>query len=159
MSPAIFNYELYLIVTVIFILPFKILPFEANFLVLLLILSTIPWGLSKLWGGGVPTLDIDHSGPRICRLLLRTLINPAPTSPPAVRCLVYPVVFSFLPPYGIIRPPGRHMSLSQHNKISPSPPPPSPAITRFWLFRTFLTLTTPAKFLSPPLPCRCQNLF
>ena len=45
-------------------------------LLLLMILSTSPWGLSELWGGGVPTLEIHHSGPRIRCLLLRTLINP-----------------------------------------------------------------------------------
>ena len=38
--------------------------------VLLLILSASPWGLSELWGGGVPTSDMDHSGPRTHRLLL-----------------------------------------------------------------------------------------
>ena len=36
----------------------------------MLILSTSPWGFPSLWGGGVPTLDIKHYGPRICRLLL-----------------------------------------------------------------------------------------
>ena len=45
-------------------------------LLLLLILYNSPWGLSELWVGGVPTSYIDHSGPSICCLLLRTLINP-----------------------------------------------------------------------------------
>ena len=36
----------------------------------LLVLATSPWGLSKLWGGGVPTSNIEHSGPRLHRLLL-----------------------------------------------------------------------------------------
>ena len=48
-----------------------------SLLFLLLVLSTIPWGFSGLWGGGVPTLGIDHCGPRIRCLLLRTLINPS----------------------------------------------------------------------------------
>ena len=62
-------------------------------LLLLLILATSPWGLSRLWGGGVPTLEIDHSGPRIRRLLLRSLIiGLAPLSPPAVRCPASPAV-------------------------------------------------------------------
>ena len=45
-------------------------------MLLLLILATSPWGLSELWGGGVPTSDIDHSGPRIRHLFLCTLISP-----------------------------------------------------------------------------------
>ena len=45
---------------------------------LLLILSNSPWGLSKLRGGGVPTSDIDPSGPRICHLLLLLIYLSAP---------------------------------------------------------------------------------
>ena len=43
-------------------------------LLLLLILVTCPLVLPELWGGGVPTSVIDHYGPRLRRLLLRTLI-------------------------------------------------------------------------------------
>ena len=59
-------------------------------LLLLLILATSTWGLSELWGGGFPTSDIDHSESRLRHLLLRTLIEPAPTSPPAIQCPIYP---------------------------------------------------------------------
>ena len=47
-------------------------------MLLLFILSISLWGLSKLWGGGVTTSEIDHSGPRINCLMLRTLIKPPP---------------------------------------------------------------------------------
>ena len=40
--------------------------------------------MSKLWGDGVSTLEIDHYGPRIRRLLLSTLIETTPPSPPAI---------------------------------------------------------------------------
>ena len=60
-------------------------------LILLLILATSPWVLSELWGSGVLTPDIDHSGPRLCRLLLRRLlIGTAPHSSPAVWYLSSP---------------------------------------------------------------------
>ena len=62
-------------------------------LLLLLLLATSPWCLSELWGGGVPTLDIDHCRPRLRRLLLRSLlIGPAPPSPPAIWFPAYPAV-------------------------------------------------------------------
>ena len=59
---------------------------------LLLILATSPWGFSELWGGVVPTLDIGHSGPILHRLLLRTLVETIPPSPPAIWCPVSPAV-------------------------------------------------------------------
>ena len=60
---------------------------------MLLLLDTSTWGLSNLWGVGVPTSDIDHSRPRLRCLLLRSLlIRRAPTSPPDVRCPAYQVV-------------------------------------------------------------------
>ena len=44
---------------------------------MLLVLTTSPWGFSKLWDGGVPTSDIYHSGPRLrCLLLLLSLALP-----------------------------------------------------------------------------------
>ena len=50
------------------------------------LLSPSPWGFSELWGGGVPTLDIDQSGPRLHPLLLhRLLIEPTPPSLPDVQ--------------------------------------------------------------------------
>ena len=39
---------------------------------------TSPWGLFKLWGDGVSTLDIEHSGPRIRSLLLLLFYLSAP---------------------------------------------------------------------------------
>ena len=60
---------------------------------LMLILATSPWCLSELWGGGVPTLDIDHSRPRLRRLLFRTLIWPVLPYPPDILCTAYPAVF------------------------------------------------------------------
>ena len=71
-----------------------------SLLFVLLVLSTSPWCLSGLWGGGVPTLDINQCVPRICHLLLRTLINPSwplllpsyfpspPLSSPSCLCTV-----------------------------------------------------------------------
>ena len=81
-------------------------------LLLLVILSTSPWGLSKLWGGEVPTSDIDHNVPMIRRLLLHTLINPP--QPPLIPSYVLspPSSSTVLPPHGIICPPGRHWSPS-----------------------------------------------
>ena len=35
---------------------------------LLLVLATSAWDLYKLWGGGIPTLEIEHFVPRLCRL-------------------------------------------------------------------------------------------
>ena len=72
-------------------------------LLLRLILSISPWGLSKLWGGGVPISDIDHSGPRICRLLLHTLIRPP--HPPLLLSYVTspPLPSTTLSPHGITR--------------------------------------------------------
>ena len=68
-------------------------------LILLLILATSTWGYSKLLGGGVPKLDIDHSGPSISPLLLHTLIIwPAPPSPPYIGCPASAVVAFYLPP-------------------------------------------------------------
>ena len=53
-------------------------------LLLLLLLSTSPWGFYKLLGGGVSYSYIDHSIPRLRRLLLRNLvIGPKPPSLPA----------------------------------------------------------------------------
>ena len=50
-------------------------------------MNTSPWGLSELWGGGVPYSEIDHSGPRLRRLLSYSLlIEPAPPSLTAVLC-------------------------------------------------------------------------
>ena len=44
-------------------------------------------GLSKLWGGGVPTSDIDSFGTSIRLLFLhRLIIGPATHYPPAVQC-------------------------------------------------------------------------
>ena len=63
-------------------------------LLLLLILSTSPWGLSELLGGGFPTSDIDHSGPRIRRLLLLLIYPSAPPFPSPV----YGSFIPFLPP-------------------------------------------------------------
>ena len=39
-------------------------------LLLLLVPATSAWGLSELWGGGIPTSDIDHSAHRLWRLAL-----------------------------------------------------------------------------------------
>ena len=50
------------------------------------LMATSPWGLSELWGGDVPTSNIDHSKPRLRSLLLHILlIEPAPPSPPDVK--------------------------------------------------------------------------
>ena len=66
-------------------------------LLLLLIMATSLWGLSELWGGGIPTSYIDQSRPRLCRLLIYSLlIVPVPPSPLAVWYLASPVVV-FLP--------------------------------------------------------------
>ena len=62
-------------------------------LLLLLILATSLWGLSKLWGGGVPKLDIDHYGPRIFCLLLRAIIELNSPYPPTIWSTVSPTVF------------------------------------------------------------------
>ena len=86
-------------------------------------MSTIPWGLSELWGGGVLTSYIDHSGPRIRRLLLRSIINPP--CPPLLSSYVpsHPSSSTALPPHRIIRPPRRHPSPSQHtDKLCTLPP-------------------------------------
>ena len=69
-----------------------------HLLFLLLILATSPWGLSKSWGAGVPTLDIDHSGPSLCCLLLRTLIVPAPTCPISPSVFFHPASVQDHPP-------------------------------------------------------------
>ena len=51
------------------------------------LLATSPWGLSKLWGGGVLTSDIDLFGPRLLRLMLHSLlIAPVPPSLTSIRC-------------------------------------------------------------------------
>ena len=39
-------------------------------LLFLLILATSVWNLSKLWGGGIPTLDTEYYSHRLCRLPL-----------------------------------------------------------------------------------------
>ena len=40
--------------------------------VVLIFLATGPWGVSKLWGGDVPTSDRDPSGPRIRHKFIRS---------------------------------------------------------------------------------------
>ena len=113
--------------------------------VVLIFLATGPWGVSKLWGGDVPTSDRDPSGPRIRHKFIRSysyysrstlsahlpmsaqggLLARAPSSPP------FPTIVS---PHRIIRPPERHLSPFQNSKacfslhhtmLPPSPPPPS----------------------------------
>ena len=51
----------------------------SNFQVMLLILATSAWGLSELWGGGIPTLGISHSTPRLWRLKLHFTYSLCPT--------------------------------------------------------------------------------
>ena len=115
-------------------------------LLLLLILATSPWGLSKLWDGGVPTSDIDHSRPRIRRLLFRSLINgTAPPSPPSARCPSPPAVVFGLPPPPPPSPPPQDYPPTWASPISvPSYPKPIYllSLTHHCLIRT-----------SPPLPC------
>ena len=49
--------------------------------------------VSKWWDYGFRTLDIDHSGPRICCLFLCSLlIGPSPPSPHAFWCPASPAV-------------------------------------------------------------------
>ena len=129
---------------------------------LLLILVTSPWGLSELWGGGVPTPDIDHSGPSLCRLILRSLIiGPAPPSSPAVWCSTsLPFSFACLHHrhHMIIFTPGCPLSPSQHTK-NPSPSLLSPITSQYRLLLPYLAPITPVGFPSPPLPVCCQNIF
>ena len=126
-----------------------------------MILSNSPWGLSELWGGGVPTSDIDHSGPRIRRSLIRTVINPP--VPPLLPSDVSspPSSSSVLPPYSardhlLTRASPVPVPANRENSV---PSPLSPVTTRVRIFRPSLALTTPATFLSPPLPRCCQNIF
>ena len=74
---------------------------------MLFLLATNPWGLYELWGGGVPTKDIDNSGPSLRHLLLRILLSgPAPPSPPAVQCPSSLAVVFCLP---LLPPPQDHL--------------------------------------------------
>ena len=130
------------------------------------LLDTSPWGFSVWWGGNVPTSGIDHSGPRLYRLLLHSLlIEPVSPSCPAVQFSLgrgqhnpapppQPSTSDLLP-QGIIRPPGHHPYLYQHTK-KPSSASPSHVPSIFLLLFPYLTPATPAKLLSLPLP---QNLF
>ena len=84
--------------------------------------STVPCSVTKLWGGGVPTLVSDYSEPRLCRFFYVAIIPVPPVRPS--RSLIYPwgivLLLSCLPtplvapPHGIIRPPGIPPSPSQH---------------------------------------------
>ena len=133
-----------------------------------MLLTTSPRGLSELLGGGVPSSDIDHSRPRIRRLLSHILlIEPATTSLTAV----------LLPSGGGIalltrRPIHGHVSTRYHpsNRASPvsisahqKPLPSSPSLVtsrvRFLLPSLTFTPAMPAKFLLPPLPCCRRNIF
>ena len=115
------------------------------FLLLLLLLTNSPEGLSKLWGGGVPTLDIYHSGPRLCRLLLCSLlIGPAPPSAPAVQCTASPAV-AFCPGSAGYHPPTRASPVSV--------PAPQKNFARLSLTRHFQR-PTPLLLTHPHHACR-----
>ena len=76
-------------------------------LLMLLIMATSPLGLSKLWGGGIPTSYIDHSGPMLRRLLLCSLLIglTPPYSPFFAFSASQPSSY-VLPPHGIHCPLG-----------------------------------------------------
>ena len=90
------------------------------------LLFTSPCGVSESWGGDVPASDSDHSGPRLCLLLLRRLnINPPhplllpsalhPGGKLTPSLPTYPTMSAPLP-HSIIQPPGRPPSLSHNIK-------------------------------------------
>ena len=86
---------------------------------LLLVMDTSPWGLSEIWGGWVPTSDIDHSGPRLRRLLLLFSL----ALPPHLFLLLFFVSLfspSFLPP------PHLYPFLFEALSIFTRSPPPLP---------------------------------
>ena len=60
---------------------------------------------------GVTTSYIDHSGPRLRCILLRTRIEPTPPSPPVVQCSVSSAVF-FRPASAQDHPPTRASPVS-----------------------------------------------
>ena len=65
---------------------------------------------------------------------------------------------SIVIPHEIIRPPGRHPSLSKHTK-KPLPAFPSPVTSRYRLLLSPLAPTTSAGFPLPPLPHCHRNIF
>ena len=71
----------------------------------------------------------------------------------------HPPSSSVLHLHGIIWPPGRHPSPSQHTKKTPPPSLISPVTTIARLLLSPLVLTTPDQLLSLPLPRCCQNIF
>ena len=106
------------------------------------LLATSPWGLSKLWGGDVPTSNIYHSGPRLCRLLLyRFLIEPTSPSIPDFRC-----------PLGVVIPLLTH--LPSHRRVSARDHPPTWAspVSVLAYQKTFARLPLSCNFQSPILP-------
>ena len=130
-----------------------------DFCMLLLLLATSPWGLSKLWGGGVPTSYFDHYWPRLCHLfLLRLPIVPVPPSSPAVRCLASPAVV-FCPDSARDHPPTQaspvsvpayrktfaRISLTRHFQRPTPPLLPHPHHT--WRIPVNPSLTLPPYFL------------
>ena len=104
------------------------------------LLSTSPLVLSELWCGGVLTLHIDNSRPKLCSLMLHSLlIEPTPLSLPAVQCTSggggaahsYPT--SIRPSCcctGSSAHPGLTFLLPSIPK-KPHPPPPRPSLPEF----------------------------
>ena len=68
-------------------------------------------------------MEIDHSGTRICCLLLRTLIKPPQPSLLPFYVLSLPSSYTVLPQHGNIFPLSRHLYPSQNTKKTHSPPP------------------------------------
>ena len=104
-------------------------------------------------------MEIDHSGPRIRRLLLRSLIiGLAPLSPPAVRCPASPAVvlhphstWDHLPTRSSsVSVPAYQKTFALLSLTCHYQRPTSPLLSS-------LTPTTSDRFPSPPLPC-CRQI-
>ena len=125
----------------------------------LLLLATSPWGLSKLWGGGVPTPDIDHSGPRLsCLLFCILLIGTVPPSPPSVQCPDSPDIV-FYPNSARYHLTTQASPVSAPEYGKPLPEFTPPITSRDLILLSYLAPTTPARFLLPLLPRCRRNLF
>ena len=129
-------------------------------MLLLLLLATSPQGLYELWGCGVTTSDIDHSGPRLRRLLLCILlIGPSPPSPTSVQCPASPYVV-FCPTSAWDHSPTQAspVSVPEYQKTSPAFTSPVTYRYRLLLFSSLTPITT-SGFPSLTLPHCFRNIF
>ena len=136
------------------------------FLLLLLKTSTSAWGLSRLWGGGIPTSDIDHYAPRLWRLTLYFNLAITPQffiltfldcsfppyclSPPHPQLfIVEDILFQSLPISSPVRS-AAHLGLYAPSKCQPQPLIPAPLSTCLCFPPFSVTVSSPRLL---PLAC------